>query len=103
MGTTTSLSGSASVGPGIEKHLAKTTARFTMIVTLTGNPISCSVVLQGSHDGVAWVDIGNVQTTTGGVITTGSDSALVSYVRADLRSLVGSASVTATIASDDGT
>jgi hypothetical protein len=74
-----------------------------MIVTVTGTPITCAVTLQGSHDGYVWTDIGNVQSTTGGIANTGADGALVSYVRADLRHLTGDGSVTASIASDDGT
>jgi hypothetical protein len=74
-----------------------------MIVTVSGTPSVCSVILEGSHDGYNWTDIGKVQSLTGGLLTTGSDAALVTWVRADLRELEGIGQVTVTIASDDGT
>jgi len=90
-------------GTGTDQRLARATARHTMIVTVGGTPTECAVVLQGSHDGYTWTDIGNVQSTSGGLVNTGADGALVSHVRADLRTLTGAATVTASIASDDGT
>lgn len=74
-----------------------------MIVAVSGVATLCAVVLQGSHDGFTWTDIGNVQSTTGGMVSTGTDGALVTRVRADLRVLTGTANVSASIASDDGT
>lgn len=74
-----------------------------MIVSVTGIPTSVVVVLQGSHDGLTWTDIGSVNSASGGLVNTSSDGALVSWIRADLRTLVGNGTVTATIASDDGT
>ena len=76
-----------------------------MIVTLTGTPTSVVTVLQGSHDGIHWVDVGRVQSTSDGILNTDANGTLVSWIRADLRELVsfGPATVTASIASADGT
>ena len=103
MGSHASLSGVTSPRAGEEVQLARATARHTMIVSVTGTPLAVTVALQGSHDGFTWTDIGIVQSATGGLVNTTSDGALVSWIRADLRLLGGTASVTATIASDDGT
>jgi hypothetical protein len=103
MSSFASLDAVTVAGPGLDLRLARATARHTMIVTVAGAPRECAVMLQGSHDGYVWTDIGNVQSTSGGMISTGADGALVSHVRADLRTLTGSGTVTASIASDDGT
>ncbi len=103
MASYASLDSAAIIGAGIDRHLAKATARHTMIVNIAGIPTVCRVVLQGSHDGFNWTDIAQLQSAGNGLVNTTADGALVSWVRADLRELVGVAKITATIASDDGT
>jgi hypothetical protein len=102
MTTFASLDGVTGIGPGISRQLAKAAARHTMIVRPSGFVTACVVILQGSHDGFNWTDIGQVNSSNGGLINTTADGALVSWVRADLRGLGGTGDIVATIASDDG-
>lgn len=90
---------------GTAQELAKPTAHHTMIVFVDGIASACRVVLQGSHDGTNWTDIGTVNSPSGGLVSTQPTTHLMNHIRAEMRQLAGSdgtVSVMATIASDDG-
>lgn len=78
-----------------------------MIVTFSGECTSCTVVLEGSHDGHVWTPIGNVQIGGGsrrGLVTTQPTTHLVTWVRANLWAVQDPQDfrVIASIASMDG-
>ena len=100
-----SLDGATALGPGQERQLQSTTAHHTLAVTITGDPLSCEVVLEGSHDGYGWFPMGTLQMAlTGGLKTTQPTAHLFNHVRANLTVLEGgnNPTVTASIASEDG-
>ena len=100
-----SLDGARETGPGQERQLQATTAHHTLAVTLTGEPLNCEVVLEGSHDGYGWFLMGTLQMALiGGLKTTQPTSSLFNHVRANLTVLEGGTNptVTASIASADG-
>lgn len=103
MGAFTSLSDIAAPETGTERQLGKPTAHHTMLVFVTGNPISYTVALEGSHDSFNWTRIGTLQGQTGGIYTTLPTTHLITWVRATLVELTGgiTPTVTATIASAD--
>ena len=77
-----------------------------MFVLTTGGA-SWTVVLEGSHDGSAWLSLGQVSGSSAGPVsvtapTSDIPGTLVRYVRANLTALTGGSTptVTATIASD---
>lgn len=103
MSKITSLSDESAPVTGVELWLARVSAHHTMVVAVAGSLSGCTVALQGSHDGLTWTDIGTVNSPAGGIVTTQSDAHLMARVRAELRAISGTGTVTATIASEDGT
>jgi hypothetical protein len=89
---------------GTAQELARPTAHHTMIVFVEGVAAACRVVLQGSHDGTNWTDIGTVNSPSGGLVSTQPTTHLMNHIRAEMRQLAGpdGVSAMATIASDDG-
>ena len=102
MSSFSSLQGATEAGPGDDRRMIKATAHHTLIVSVDGEPSSCVVLLEGSHDGDNWTSIATLQSPTGGVIGTQPTGHLMTWIRAYLEELVGSdVAVTATIASAD--
>lgn len=100
-----SLDGARETGPGQERQLPVSTAHHTMAVSLTGEPLNCVVVLEGSHDGYRWFPIGTQQMhLIGGIKTVPPTAHLFNHIRANLTELEGgdNPTVTASIASADG-
>jgi hypothetical protein len=104
MSAYTSLTQATTLGPGESRQLVKPTAHHTIAVFLTGEPASCVVTIEGSHDGYHWWTMGNVQCAlVGGVRTLLPTADLALWVRANLIELGNgdSPTVTVTIASAD--
>ena len=104
MSAYTSLDSAIATGPGEDRRLLKATAHHTMAVTLTGQPTTVEVVIEGSHTGYDWFPMGTLQCALiGGLKTLPATTHLVTYIRANLTRLEGgdSPTVTATIASAD--
>ena len=101
----TSLDAAAATGAGASRDLEALSGHHTMVVSSTGSPSSVSVILEGSHDGSVWVQLGTAVGAGPSVRTVPGDGVLehlVRFVRANLVTLSGGSSptVTATIASD---
>lgn len=96
-----SLDGATAIGAGEYRQLPIATAHYTLAVMLTGEPVNCTVVLEGSHDGYAWYPIGTLQMAlTGGIMTTPPTAHLFNWIRANMTNLEGGTDpkVTASIA-----
>lgn len=101
-----SLNAASATGAGAAHDLGVLADHHTMFVLTTGGA-TWTVVLEGSHDGSAWLSLGQASGSSAGpvqVTTPTSDipGILVRHVRANLTVLTGGSSptVTATIASD---
>ena len=97
-----SLDAVTSGGSGSAKDLESAVAQHTLHAVETGGQThsDLDVGLEGSHDGVDWFRLGNVQLGANATATTTVNLHLVRYVRAVLTGgFSGSAVVTATIAS----
>lgn len=95
----TSLSGVSVIGAGTSRDLERLCRQFTMVVSGTSGG-GFTIVLEGSHDGTAWVSLA----TSGGTPTAVTVSThWVRHIRANLTTLYGgpSPTVTATIAVGD--
>jgi hypothetical protein len=76
----------------------RTSANYhTVQVVLTGSPTGCSVRLEGSLDNSNWFDLSGSQSCTSGNIMFHVDGKPVGYARANLLTLSGGTSPTATI------
>jgi hypothetical protein len=102
-----SLNSATAIGAGAELDLEALFSIHFMVVTIFGSSATCSVNLEGSLDGVNWLElavaaVGSASPTSGAMSPNNYQSAapIVRYVRANLISLSGSgASVTAWISS----
>jgi hypothetical protein len=102
----TSLNAATAAGPGASNDLETVSNAHTMVVSCTGStsPFTANYVLEGSHDGTAWISLVNGSFGAGATvssISTSVGSALVRYVRANLTFISGGTAptFTATIAS----
>jgi len=95
----TALNAVTATGAGASRDLEKAFATFDVLLFTTGSPTTVTVVLEGSHDGTNWYQIGNpaITLSTPHQLITGY---VFRYVRANLITLTGGSSptVTATVA-----
>ena len=98
-----SLAAATNVGPGASCDLGGVYGNHLLIVGAMGYPSSYSAALEGSHDGVNWVVLGEVAGPIYNFVGEGVcvTDMPVRYLRANLTDLSGGTSptVTATIAS----
>nr|BDD46000.1 hypothetical protein 10 [Gammaproteobacteria bacterium] len=96
----TLLNAASSTGTGVHCSLGEPRANHTVAVTITGAPSAVTIDLEGSLDGVNWVQL-QTHTFDAGELSDEkgmfhSVNTLVNHVRANLTTLTGGTSPTVT-------
>lgn len=96
----TSLNAASAIGTGAALDNGYPRANASMVVTASAGVTAGDVQLQGSHDGVNWVNLGAaVATAAPGTFIASSAGAPMRYLRAAITTAITGGTVTATVAS----